>query len=122
MISRIKLAVLSFLSSLPFQAPQTHSAVTPPKLSHNPTFSVVLGLLHHHYIRYSNAKSDPLSAAVLLPGLAPPTLFSIHSVKTGLKKIRLCVSDTVSPCHSLSAPSRALCLCVSVCLRDPRAQ
>lgn len=88
MISRIKLAVLSFLSSLPFQPPQTHSTVTPPppQLSHNPTFSVVLGLLHHHYIRYSNAKSDPLSAAVLLPGLAPPTLFSIHSVKTGLKK------------------------------------
>lgn len=45
MISRIKLAVLSFLSSLPFQPPQTHSTVTPhpPNYRTIPLFQLFLG-------------------------------------------------------------------------------
>lgn len=72
---------------------------------------VVLGLLHHRYIRYSNAKCDPLSSAVLFLGLAPPTLFSIHYVKMRVKKkIIVCV-------HLLVSLSFALLhtLCVFMC-------
>ena len=71
-----------------------------------------LGLLHHRYIRYSNAKCDPLSSVVLFTGLAPPTLFSIHYVKMGIEKKNRCVRECVV---SLSFCSFAHTLCVFMC-------
>lgn len=80
-------------------------------------------MLHHRYIRYSNAKCDPLSSAVLFPGLAPPTLFSIHYVKTRVEEkkkkknhcVRECVGRLVS--HSLFFFSLSRTLRVFMCQR-----
>lgn len=81
-------------------------------------FSVVVGLLHHCYIRYSNAKCDPLSSLVLFLGLVPPTLFSIHYVKMRItKKKSLCALVCSSPCVLLLCSfAHTVYLCVSVCL------
>lgn len=38
---------------------------------------VLVGLLHHCYMCYSNAKCDPLSLVVLFLSKVPPTLFSV---------------------------------------------
>lgn len=69
-------------------------------LSQNCIFSVVVWLLHHCYIRYSNAKCDPLFSVVLFLGLVPPTLFSIHIIK--MKKKSLCVCVHFSACFSFA--------------------
>lgn len=75
-------------------------------------------MLHHRYIRYSNAKSDPLSSAALFLGLAPPTLFSIHHVKMRIKKKKYpCVRERVQLLVSLSfALLHTLCVFMCQCV------
>lgn len=83
-------------------------------LSQNPIFSVVVWMLHHCYIRYSNAKCDPLFSVVLFLGLVPPTLFSIRIIK--MKK-NLCVCLCSFLCVLLlCSVVHTVCIYVSVCV------
>lgn len=86
-------------------------------LPQNHIFSVVVWLLHHCYIRYSNAKCDPLFSVVLFFGLVPPTLFSIHIIKM-MKNLCVCVVCVFSSLRAspLLFATHRVYLCTSVCL------
>lgn len=61
-------------------------------------------------MRYSNAKSDPLSSFGIVPCLVPPTLFSIHSRINPEKKI----SGVRVPCSFAQTPRLSVSACVCI--------